>query len=134
MAAGLTMEGIIALRARVAKLLAMLGSDREGERANALEAINQTLRRNGLDWTWIAELVADGEMPRPDREQLLARLVADRLQRGLEHAWTMFDSDAKEVRQVHSACEGRIAEVGTAQLIRAVGLADNAYRRSGHPK
>jgi hypothetical protein len=41
-------------RQRIAKLLAMLGSDNEGERTNALTLIDRTLKAQGKTWVDLA--------------------------------------------------------------------------------
>jgi len=119
------------LRERVGKLLGMVGSNQEGERANALAAIEQALTRAGETWGWIGSLVAHGDLPGGEREQILSSLIADRLRSGLASAWAMSDGDAKTVRETAERCKVSIANVPADDLSRAIKIADDAKRRAG---
>ena len=119
------------VRERVGKLLGMLGSNQEGERANALAAIEQALNKSGETWASIGSLVAHGDLPGGDREQLLGRLISDRLRDGLAHAWAMTDGDAQTVRETAERCKASIANVPAGDLSRAIKIADDAKRRAG---
>lgn len=119
------------IRERVGKLLGMIGSDKDGERANALAAVQEALNKSGETWAWIGSLVAHGDLPGGEREKILSRLVADRLQGGLAHAWAMSDGDAKTVRDTAARCKNGLAQVPADELSKAISIADEARRRSG---
>ena len=119
------------VRERVGKLLGMLGSNQEGERANALAAIEQALNKSGETWAWIGSLVAHGDLPGGEREQILSSLIADRLRAGLASAWAMSDGDAQAVRKTAERCKASVANVSAEDLSRAIKIADDAKRRAG---
>ena len=118
-------------RERVGKLCGMVGSDQAGEKSNALLAIDQALARAGKSWQWIGELVAHGDLSNGEREKILARLIAERLNAGLDQAWSMDAGDAAIVREIVGRCETGLAQVDATELARVIGLADGARRRAG---
>src|ERR1019366_7914942 len=118
-------------RERVGKLCGMVGSDRAGEKSNALLAIDQALARAGKSWQWIGELVAHGDLSNGEREKILASLIAERLNAGLDQAWSMDAGDAAIVRELVGRCEDGLAQVSAAELSRAIKIADNARGRAG---
>ena len=105
-------------RARVGKLCGMVGSDSAGEKNNALLAIDQALARAGLSWQWIGELVAHGDLSRGEREEILARLIAERLNAGLDQAWSMDAGDAAIVREIVGRCKDGLAQVYLPRSLR----------------
>lgn len=112
-------------RMRLGKMLALVGSDKAGERAAALQAIDQALARAEESWRSIGEMVAGADMR--GLIELFERLVAERLQAGLAHAWSMDGPDAKLVR-------GVLANIGGATPVEvacAVKISDEAQRRAG---
>src|ERR1035437_1871554 len=119
------MDDVADLRQRVGKLCGMVGSDQTGEKSNALAAIDQALSRAGKTWAWIGEL-ADSA-----REKLLARLIAERLNAGLDQAWSMDAGDAAIVREIVGRCETGLAQVNATELARVISIADGARRRPG---
>jgi hypothetical protein len=125
------MDDVADLRQRVGKLCGMVGSDQTGEKSNALAAIDQALSRAGKTWAWIGEIVARGELADSAREKLLARLIAERLNAGLDQAWSMDAGDAAIVREIVGRCETGLAQVDATELARVIGLADGARRRAG---
>jgi hypothetical protein len=52
-------------RTKLTKLLALLDSDQPGEVANALTAATRLLERNGLRWSEVSGVLADGGMAQP---------------------------------------------------------------------
>ena len=118
-------------RERVGKLCGMVGSDQAGEKSNALLAIDQALARAGKTWAWIGDLVAHGDLSNGEREKILASLIADRLNAGLDQAWTMDAGDAAIIRELVGRCETGLAQVNATELARALALANGARRRAG---
>ncbi len=116
-------------RARIGRLVGMLGSSSEGERANALAAVDKALSANGLTWGWLAHLVERGELP-ADRDPIFKRLVCDRLRDGLVVAWSMGSGEASFVRDVLVRIESGLREIDFADVSRAIDLATNARRRA----
>lgn len=116
---------------RLAKLIGMLGSAHAGERANAIEAVDQELARHGLTWFDVGALAAHGKRDR-DREKLLARFVSDRLKAGLQYAWCMTGEQSKWLRELVARCDrtGGL-DVGAAALTEAIAIADQARRQAG---
>jgi hypothetical protein len=51
------------LKAKLAPLLRMQGSDNDGERLNASNAIGRLLKNNGFDWHDLTEVLLAGERP-----------------------------------------------------------------------
>ena len=125
------MDDVADLRERVGKLCGMVGSDQTGEKSNALAAIDQALSRAGKTWAWIGEIVAHADLPNDDREEILARLIADRLNAGLDQAWSMDAGDAAIVREIVGRCEDGLAQVSAAELSRVIKIADGARLRAG---
>ena len=123
------MDEIADLRERVSKLVGMLGSSNRGEKENALAAIEQALSRAGKTWAWIGEIVARGELPN-GRDKVSARLVVERLQAGLAHAWAMSEGDARDVREIVGLCEAGTV-ISPEKIKRAINIADDARRRAG---
>src|SRR5665213_3929403 len=119
------------VRERVGKLLGLVGSDQDGERANALAAIEQALNKSGETWASIGSLVAHGDLPGGEREKILSRLIGDRLRGGLAHAWAMTDGDARTVRETAERCKASIANVPAGDLSRAIKISDDAKRSAG---
>jgi hypothetical protein len=123
------MDDVADLRERVGKLCGMVGSDQTGEKSNALAAIDQALSRAGKTWAWIGEIVARGELPN-GRDKVSARLVAERLQAGLAHAWAMSEGDARDVREIVDLCKAGTV-ISPEKIKRAINIADDARRRAG---
>ena len=120
--------GYVADRAHLGKLIAMLSASSPGERDNALTAFDRALRGAGLDWNWVADLVAKGEVPGP-RDAIFNRLVSQKLRASLVAAWAMPAGSAELVRLVLVACEeGKAVEA--SQLERALDIASDAQRRA----
>ena len=124
------MDDVADLRQRVGKLCGMVGSDQTGEKSNALAAIDQALSRAGKTWAWIGEIVARGELPN-GRDKVSARLVVERLQAGLAHAWAMSEGDARDVREIVDLCEAGTFQISPEKIKRAINIADDARRRAG---
>jgi hypothetical protein len=53
------------VRARLEKLMLMLGSDNEGERASAALMITNSLKANGLDWHDLVGSIGTPSAPQP---------------------------------------------------------------------
>lgn len=117
-------------RTRLGKLAGMLGSDAAGERANAVDAIGRELARAGLSFAWLAELVVHGQVADPQREKLLADLVAGRLKRGLIYGFGMSGSEQAFVQEISAQCGTGLSETPAAVLRKAVAIADEAQRRA----
>lgn len=106
-----TLEGVRTVnRARAAKLIAMLGSSNAGEQGNAFGALRSLFSGgSGVDWNWVAALVEKGELRDEDagavaRDKLLRRLLVDRLDEGLAHAWAMPPGKAVNLRELRKRC------------------------------
>jgi hypothetical protein len=115
-------------RTRLGKLVALLGSDNAGERDNALAALGRTLTDQGLDWAWLANLAAHGEVPDSKHSKLFARVVGERLQRSLARAWAMADGDARFVRQVLGCLV--VGQASSDEIERALKIADDVKRKA----
>lgn len=113
-------------RVRLGKLLGLVGSDQAGERAAALQAIDDALARSGETWATLGQLVAGADGDRV-RTELLERLVAERLRAGLASAWAMNGPDAKLVRRVLTDISG----APLVELACAVKVCDEALYRAG---
>jgi hypothetical protein len=116
-------------RARIGRLVGMLGSSSEGERANALAAVDKALSAATLSWGWLAHLVERGELP-ADRDPIFKRLVCDRLREGLVVAWSMGSGDAGFVRDVLARVESGSTEIDFEDVDRALNIATTARRRA----
>ena len=125
------MDDVADLRERLGKLAGLVGSSHSGERAAALAAIDGALDRAGLTWRWIGEIVAGGELADSARERLLARLIAERLNAGLDQAWCLDAGHAAIVREIVGRCETGLAQVDATELARVINIADGARRRAG---
>ena len=123
------MDDIADLRDRVSKLVGMLGSSNRGEKENALAAIDGALSRASKTWAWVGRLIAHGELP-SGRDKVSARLVVDRLQARLAHAWAMSEGDARDVREIVDLCKAGTV-ISPEKIKRAVNIADDARRRAG---
>jgi hypothetical protein len=55
------------LRAKLAPLLRMQSSDNDGERANASAAINRLLKKYGVDWHDLTEVLLSSPQPQPQQ-------------------------------------------------------------------
>lgn len=118
-------------RERIGKLLGMIGSDQAGEKSNAILAVDQGLARAGKTWAWIGNYVAHGDVSEGEREKILASLIAERLNAGLDQAWSMDAGDAAIVREIVGRCETGLAQVNATELAHAIKIADGARRRAG---
>jgi hypothetical protein len=115
---------------RIAKCIALFGSDNAGERASAIAVAEKTLIEAGLNWTAIGELVARGH--NAEREKLFAELLAQRLRAGLAAAWTMCaDGDARFCRELTEQCATGAVAASVDDIRRAVSICDEA-RRAGN--
>jgi hypothetical protein len=122
----------LADRGRLAKLVGMLGSAHEGERANALDMVGAELKRSGLTWSWLVLLIEHGELPGAgDRALIFKRLVVERLQEGLRASFAMGDGEARFIRKVLVDCETGVGGIEPRELRRAIDAADAAIRRGG---
>lgn len=117
-------------RARVGRLVGMLGSSSGGERANALAAVDKALSAAALSWGWLADLVERGDLPGGDREKIFRRLVAEQLRGSLVRAWAMAGGDAHFVRLVLEECENGSAAVDVGRVSRALKIASDARRHA----
>jgi hypothetical protein len=109
----------------------MLGSAHSGEKQNALAAIEKTLAGAGLTWASIGRLVARGELPGGERENLFSRVVRDRMKETLPRAWAINTSEARLCSNVLDACDGtRFAELDTIDLRRAIEISERARKRA----
>jgi hypothetical protein len=117
-------------RARLARLVGMLGSSAAGERENALAALDKELVSRGVSWGWLADLVAHGELPGGLRERVFKRLVVDRLKQGLVAAWAMAGGDAEFVRKVVAGCVSKSEIVEAGRIETALRIADDARKRA----
>lgn len=115
-------------RARLGKLVALLGSNNAGERDNALAALGRALGENGLDWAWLADLATRGETPDSDYTRLFGRMVGERLRQGIVHAWSMEPGDARTVRAVADRLAS--GHVSIFEIQRALSIADAARLRA----
>jgi hypothetical protein len=119
------------VRVQLGKLCGMLGSSHEGERSNALALLGRALTNAGLSWAWLVDLVGHGVLPGGEREKLLASLVAERLEEGLQYAWCMLPEESFYVR---STAERADLSGTNAQAIgRAIKICDGARLRADAP-
>jgi hypothetical protein len=125
------MDDVADLRERVSKLVGMLGSAHAGERDAAVQAIDKALGSAGHSWAWLCDLVAGGGLADSEREKLFARLIAARLNAGLDMAWSMDSGEAAVVREIVGRCETGLAQVNATEIARAIKIADGARRRAG---
>ena len=123
------MDDVADLRERVSKLVGMLGSAHAGERDAAVQAIDKALGSAGYSFAWLCDLVARGKPPN-GRDKVSARLVVERLQAGLAHAWAMSEGDARDVREIVDLCEAGTV-ISPEKIKRAINIADDARRRAG---
>ena|ERR1039458_4501139 len=112
------MDDVADLRERVSKLVGMLGSAHAGERDAAVQAIDKALGSAGHSWAWLCDLVAGGGLADSAREKLLARLIAERLNAGLDQAWSMDAGDAAIVREIVGRCKDGLAQVYLPRSLR----------------
>jgi hypothetical protein len=119
------------LRARLGKLLGMIGSAHAGERENALSAVDQALARAGMTWATIGRLVSrGGELPN-DREALFARVMKTVCRDTIPRAWALNGGEAKLVSAVFDACDGsRFAELDAIDLRKVVEISERARKRA----
>jgi hypothetical protein len=125
------MDDVADFRERLSKLVGRLGSSHAGERDAAVQAIDKALGSAGHSWAWLCDLVAGGELRNGEREKLLAQLVKERLNAGLDQAWSMDAGDAAIVRELVGRCETGLAQVNATELARVINIADGARRRAG---
>jgi hypothetical protein len=118
-------------RQRLAKVAALLSSDKEGEQLAALAALHGALKRAGLAWNWVCDLIERGQLPNNGREQLLSKLVTERLKAGLVHAWAATGTESAEIRDLlATATKGDLSAVSIDELSRVIALADQLSRRA----
>jgi len=87
-----------ALRRRLSKFVALLGSPFEGERNATLAALDETLKGAGVSWTDVAELIraaAHGSMA-----QLIDRLFKGMSAEVLGKAWALDPKELETARRV----------------------------------
>jgi hypothetical protein len=119
-------------RGRLAKLVGMLGSAHEGERANALDMVGAELKRSGLTWSWLVLLIEHGELPGAgERALIFRRLICERLQEGLRASFAMGDGEARFIRKVLVDCETGVGGIEARDLRKAIDSSDAAIRRAG---
>jgi hypothetical protein len=122
----------LADRGRLAKIVGMLGSAHDGERANALDMVGAELKRSGLTWSWLVLLIEHGELPcAGDRSLIFKGLVVSRLQEGLRASFAMGNGEARFVRKVLADCETGVSGIEPRDLRRAIDISDAAIRRAG---
>jgi hypothetical protein len=125
-------------RSKLAKCIAMLGSDAAGERANALAAADRELAAAGMSWIDIACLAERMDVPDSVREQalsdvksVLTKLLRDQLNDALvAAAWTMQPGEAGFLRKIIAECESGTVNATGADMQRAIDIADQARRHA----
>ncbi len=136
-----TLEGVRTVnRARAAKLIAMLGSPNVGEQSNAFGALRTmfAMSSSGVSWHWLSRLAEAGELRSEEagpvaRDQLLRRLLVDRLDDGLAHAWAMPPGKAINLRELRKRCvDDRLKDSDfTSEIALALKVADQACVDAG---
>jgi hypothetical protein len=118
-----------ALRRRLSKFVALLGSSFAGERNATLAALDETLKGAGLSWTDVAELVrmsARGSMA-----QLIDRLFKGMSAEVLGKAWALDPKELKTARRIDQALKDRDSAITADDLIWLVGMHAKTARRTG---
>ena len=118
-----------ALRRRLAKFVALLGSPFEGERSATLAALDETLKGAGVSWTDVADLI------RASARGSMAQLI-DRLFRGMStdvlgKAWALDPKELEAARRVDAALRDRESAITADDLIWLVGMHAKTARRTG---
>jgi len=109
-------------RERIAKLVGRLGSDADGERLAALDALGKALP----SWNWLCDIVR-GALPQP-REKLFDRLVRAELNYVLAGSWALSAAEAEVARRAHTALDAGDASIEPIQEI--CDLAASLRRRA----
>lgn len=117
-------------RARLARLVGMLGSSSSGERANALAAVDKALQAAALSWGWLADLIERGQLPDGDTARMFKMLVIGRLRESLPRSWAMKAGEAAFVRDVLVRCESGSSDVDLATASRALEIAARVSREA----
>lgn len=118
------------LRARLAKLLAMVGSPAKGERNNAVAALDRTLADNQLGWGWLADFITRASVPAAERDRFLAGVLSDRLDHATPHAWALDEGGAAFLKETRAMLRNGQSACSLGRLRRAVELSDEAIRRA----
>jgi hypothetical protein len=123
-------------RARLAKLFALVGgSEHAGERDNALAAIGKVLAGAGSSWSWITELIETGvHASDPEAiawDEVLSRLVGDRLREAMGGAWSLSLEERRDLTKVNVPfrTRGSVRNVRISDISRALDIADQVRQR-----
>jgi len=122
--------GGVDARARLGKLVGLLGSSAQGERENALAAVDRALRAAHLSYGWLADLIARGDLPDGDNERVFKRLIVDRLREGLQVAWSLGPGEANELRSVLVRIEAGLRTIDLKTIDHALNIATKARARA----
>jgi len=118
-----------ALRRRLSKFVALLGSPFAGERNATLAALDETLKGAGLSWTDVAELVRTSA--RGSMAQLIDRLFKGMSAEVLGKAWALGPKELETARRIDQALKDRDSAITADDLIWLVGMHAKTARRTG---
>ena len=112
-----------ALKLRIAQLIRLLGSDRDGEVVNAVRALERALRQHDRDFHWLAELadlcgISQGHLARTFKESTGWQIHKYIAEERLKAAKSMLADD-------HLSCEAIAAQLG----FKSQAYFSTAFRR-----
>lgn len=118
-------------RGRVAKLVAMLASEADGEVLNAARLLGQSLAAQGLTINDLAKSIADGHVASPRFRLITELLLTDMVREAVAGLWALREDERLFVRDYESRFSQDVSLIAPEDFQRLEDICREIRLRTG---